>query len=57
MSGSEATPEVVQAEVEAWLREHWDPDRTVRDWWRLLHGAGLAAPRLDPPYGLSLIHI
>ena len=51
MSGSEATPEVVQAEVEAWLREHWDPDRTVRDWWRLLHGAGLAAPRLDPPYG------
>jgi alkylation response protein AidB-like acyl-CoA dehydrogenase len=41
----------VQAEVEAWVDEHWDPDLTVGDWWRVLAGAGLSQPQLPRPWG------
>ena len=29
------------AEVAAWLEEHWDPDLSVDEWWRLVAAAGL----------------
>jgi alkylation response protein AidB-like acyl-CoA dehydrogenase len=46
-----ATAEQVQAEVESWLDENWDPALSVRDWWRRLAGAGLSYPMMDPPFG------
>ena len=50
-SGEPHAPAPVRAEVDEWLDEHWSPERTVRDWWAQLAGAGLAYPQLDPPYG------
>ncbi len=41
----------VQAEVEAWIDENWDPALTVREWWSRLAGAGLSYSMLAPPYG------
>ena len=52
-SGSAATPEAIQAEVEAWLGANWDPDLTVGDWWRRLADAGLSNSQLDEPFGRS----
>src|SRR5262252_6164056 len=34
----------IRAEALAWLREHWDPDRSVRDWWTLLAESGWGFP-------------
>ena len=50
-SGNAMTPEAVQAEVEAWLGEQWDPDLTVRGWWRQLADAGLSNSQLEAPFG------
>ncbi len=50
-SGSGATPETIQVEVEAWLGESWDPGLTVREWWRRLADEGLSNAQLDPPFG------
>ncbi len=33
-------------ELRDWLRDHWDPDLTVAEWWELLGLAGWAAPTL-----------
>ncbi|MHB1137371.1 MAG: acyl-CoA dehydrogenase family protein [Microthrixaceae bacterium] len=33
-------------ELRDWLRDNWDPDLTVADWWALLGLAGWAAPTL-----------
>ena len=52
-STATATAEQVQAEVEAWLDENWDPALSVRDWWRRLAGAGLSYPMMDAPFGRS----
>jgi alkylation response protein AidB-like acyl-CoA dehydrogenase len=49
--GDPSTPEAIQSEVEAWLAATWDPDLTVREWWRLLADAGLSNAQLDAPYG------
>ncbi|HXZ65519.1 MAG TPA: acyl-CoA dehydrogenase family protein [Streptosporangiaceae bacterium] len=38
------TPDQVRAELAAWVRERWDPDRPLRDWRELLLGAGWAVP-------------
>jgi alkylation response protein AidB-like acyl-CoA dehydrogenase len=46
-----ATPETIQAEVEAWLEESWNPDLTVGEWWGRLADAGLSSAQLDPPFG------
>ena len=45
------TADAVQAEVEAWIDEHWDPALTVREWWSKLATAGLSYSMLAPPYG------
>jgi alkylation response protein AidB-like acyl-CoA dehydrogenase len=38
------TPDVLRAELAAWVGEHWDPHRALRDWRELLLQAGWAAP-------------
>ncbi len=43
--------QAVQAEVEAWIDEQWDPGLTVRQWWGKLADAGLSYSQLDPPFG------
>jgi len=43
--------QAVQAEVEAWIDEQWDPELTVRQWWGRLADAGLSYSQLDPPFG------
>ena len=43
--------EEVRAEVEAFLDEYWDPDRTVAEWWDRLARSGYAAPMLPPVWG------
>ena len=35
-----ASSSEVRAEALAWLKEHWDPDLTVRQWWDLLAESG-----------------
>ena len=45
----------VAAEVKDWLSQHWDPERTVGEWWELLGTAGWAAPSLpEHSYGKGL---
>ena len=36
--------QTVRAEVRAWLKEAWDPDITVREWWRRLAESGWGMP-------------
>jgi alkylation response protein AidB-like acyl-CoA dehydrogenase len=36
--------DAVRAEAEAWLREHWDPDLRVREWWAMLAESGWGFP-------------
>lgn len=33
-----------RTEAQAWLEEHWDPDLTVAQWWRLLAESGWGFP-------------
>lgn len=40
----EPTPETVADEVRAWLKENWDPDVTVGEWWQRLARSGYATP-------------
>jgi alkylation response protein AidB-like acyl-CoA dehydrogenase len=41
---SERTDTGLESELGAWLKEHWDPDSTVAEWWERLGTAGWAAP-------------
>jgi alkylation response protein AidB-like acyl-CoA dehydrogenase len=34
-------------DVRRWLAEHWDPELTVDDWWRLAAAAGWTAPQFS----------
>jgi len=45
------TVEDLKDEVEAWVRQNWDPAMSVRDWWRRLADAGYSAPGLPEPWG------
>lgn len=36
--------ELLRAEVRAWVEANWDPDRTVRAWWRILVDSGWGFP-------------
>jgi alkylation response protein AidB-like acyl-CoA dehydrogenase len=36
--------ESVRAEAAEWLRQHWDPDLRVREWWALLAESGWGFP-------------
>ncbi len=45
---TEATPEQVRSELAAWVSQHWDPDRPLRDWRAQLLDAGWAVPSWPP---------
>jgi alkylation response protein AidB-like acyl-CoA dehydrogenase len=47
----EATIESVRAEARDWARKHWDPERTVAEWWKHLAAAGYSAPMLPVAAG------
>src|SRR5215470_18495871 len=36
--------DAIRAEATAWLRELWDPDLRVREWWTLLAESGWGFP-------------
>jgi alkylation response protein AidB-like acyl-CoA dehydrogenase len=48
MSGEHAD---LWAEVTAWLEEHWDPDLSVEEWWKIVAAAGWTAPHFTPEQG------
>ncbi len=35
-------------DVKGWLKDHWDPDLSVGQWWEMLGTSGWAAPSLPP---------
>ena len=39
------------AEVQEWLTENWDPDRSVDEWWKSVAAAGWTAPQFPPDQG------
>ncbi|MCP3856588.1 MAG: acyl-CoA dehydrogenase [Actinomycetia bacterium] len=45
------TVEEVVAEVEAWVDQSWDPEITVREWWRRMADARLTSPTLPEGVG------
>lgn len=49
MSANAADP--IEAEVDAWAKENWDPDLSVADWWQRLADSGYAAPMLPENAG------
>lgn len=40
----EEKQDAVLGDVRAWLRDHWDPQLTVREWWKLLGESGWGFP-------------
>jgi alkylation response protein AidB-like acyl-CoA dehydrogenase len=44
LAADDVTPDLIQAELAAWVHAHWDPDRPLRDWRELLLQAGWAVP-------------
>ena len=44
MRPTSTTPEVVAEEARTWIVEHWDADRPLVEWRRLLLGSGWACP-------------
>jgi alkylation response protein AidB-like acyl-CoA dehydrogenase len=49
-AGPDADPDLA-ATVEEWLSRHWDPDRSVEEWWRLVADAGWVAPHFPAEWG------
>jgi alkylation response protein AidB-like acyl-CoA dehydrogenase len=47
----DVTAAQVRAEVKEWVAENWDPELTVREWWRRLAAAGYSAPMLPEELG------
>jgi alkylation response protein AidB-like acyl-CoA dehydrogenase len=42
-------------EIREWLKDNWDPDLTVAQWWELLGSSGWSSPALPPDaYGRGL---
>jgi alkylation response protein AidB-like acyl-CoA dehydrogenase len=46
----------LQAEVRAWLAQHWDPDLSVDDWWRVVAKSGWTAPHFTVEQGGRGLH-
>ena len=46
-----AEDDTLKAEVQAWLDDHWDPELSVDDWWRIVAKAGWTAPHFTPEQG------
>ena len=43
-------------EVRAWLEEHWNPDLSVEEWWRVVAESGWTAPHFTPDQGGRGLH-
>lgn len=41
----------LEGEVRTWLEGHWDPDRPVDEWWRMVAEAGWTAPHFTAEQG------
>jgi alkylation response protein AidB-like acyl-CoA dehydrogenase len=50
------TADALAAEVTTWLEQHWDPDLTVDEWWRIVAEAGWTAPHFTPEQGGRGLH-
>jgi alkylation response protein AidB-like acyl-CoA dehydrogenase len=48
--------DALRADVRAWLDEHWDPELSVDDWWRVVAKAGWTAPQFAPDQGGRGLH-
>jgi alkylation response protein AidB-like acyl-CoA dehydrogenase len=46
----------LEGEVRAWLEEHWDPDLSVDEWWRIVAEAGWTAPHFTREQGGRGLH-
>ena len=55
-AGQEPSGETLRDEIRTWLEQHWDPDLSVDDWWRLVTKAGWTAPHLPPEQGGRGLH-
>ena len=47
----EITAAQVRAEVKEWVAENWDPELTVREWWKRMAAAGYSSPMLPEALG------
>jgi alkylation response protein AidB-like acyl-CoA dehydrogenase len=50
------TTDDLRADVRAWLEQHWDPELSVDDWWRLVAKGGWTAPHFSPEQGGRGLH-
>src|SRR5690349_12744197 len=46
----------VRDEVRAWLDAHWNPDRSVDEWWQIVGRAGWTAPHFAIEEGGRGLH-
>ncbi len=44
------------AEVRVWLEQHWDPELSADEWWRIVAEAGWTAPHFSPEEGGRGLH-
>jgi alkylation response protein AidB-like acyl-CoA dehydrogenase len=44
-------PDQLGTQTRSWLDENWDPDLTMREWWRRLAEAGYSAPQWPREWG------
>jgi alkylation response protein AidB-like acyl-CoA dehydrogenase len=48
--------DALRDEVRAWLEQHWDPELSVDDWWRIVAKAGWTAPHFTDDQGGRGLH-
>jgi alkylation response protein AidB-like acyl-CoA dehydrogenase len=56
MADRDADNARLRDEVRAWLADHWDPELSVDEWWRIVAAAGWTAPHLPPEQGGRGLH-
>jgi alkylation response protein AidB-like acyl-CoA dehydrogenase len=52
----DAAVDALRADVHAWLEQHWDPQLSVEEWWRIVAEAGWTAPHFTPEEGGRGLH-
>jgi alkylation response protein AidB-like acyl-CoA dehydrogenase len=53
---TDSSADDVRAEIRDWLEQHWDPDLSVDEWWRIVAEAGWTAPHFTPEQGGRGLH-